>query len=162
MSSLAYDSILEGLPKELLLFNVPVTQTAVSGSYYVDCRPVSQISENGPIEFSVPGNADYIDIKKSLLYAKVRILHSDGTVLKAGEKVGPINNFLHSIVSQVDVSLNGKLFSSSDGATYAFKTYIQNLLNYGQDAKSTQLQSCLFFKDDAAYMDVNDPGGANT
>ena len=69
MSSLAYDSILEGLPKELLLFNVPVTQTAVSGSYYVDCRPVSQISENGPIEFSVPGNADYIDLKKSLLYA---------------------------------------------------------------------------------------------
>ena len=70
--------------------------------------------------------------------------------------------FLHSIVSQVDVSLNGKLFSSSDGATYAFKTYIQNLLNYGQDAKSTHLQSCLFFKDDATYMDVNDPGGANT
>lgn len=162
MSSLAYDSILEGLPKELLLFNVPVTQTAVSGSYYVDCRPVSQISENGPIEFSVPGNADYIDLKKSLLYAKVRILHSDGTVLKAGEKVGPINNFLHSIVSQVDVSLNGKQFSSSGGATYAYKAYIQNLLNYGQDAKSTQLQSCLFFKDDAAYMDVNDPGGANT
>ena len=46
MSSLAYDSILEGLPKELLFYNVPVIQTAVSESYYVDCRPVSQISES--------------------------------------------------------------------------------------------------------------------
>lgn len=58
MTSLAYDSILEGLPKELLLLNLPVTQTAVTGTYYVDCRPVSQISKTGPIEFSVPGNAD--------------------------------------------------------------------------------------------------------
>lgn len=68
---------------------------------------------------------------------------------------------MHSIVSQVDISLNGKQFTSSGGATYAYKAYIQNLLNYGQDAKSTQLQSSLFYKDDASYMDVADPAGAN-
>lgn len=143
----------------MLLFNLPVTQTAVTGTYYVDCRPVSQISETGPIEFSVPGTADYIDLKRSLLYVKARIVHGDWTSLQKEEKVAPINNFLHSIVSQVDISLNGKQFTSSGGATYANKAYIQNLLNYGQDAKSTQLQSSFFYKDDASYMDVADPAG---
>ena len=162
MSNLVQGDIVEGLPKELLLFNLPVTQMAVTGSYYVDCRPVSQISENGPIEFSIPGNADYIDLKKSLLYIKTRIVHADGSILNKDEKVGPINNFLHSIISQVDISLNGKQFNSSGGATYGYKAYIQNLLNYGQDAKATQLQTSLFYKDDARFMDVTDPNGENT
>lgn len=39
-----------------------------------------------------------------------------------------MHNFLHSLFSQVDISLNGKGFPSSGGATYAYKAYLQNLL----------------------------------
>uniref|UniRef100_K1QKQ6 Uncharacterized protein n=1 Tax=Magallana gigas TaxID=29159 RepID=K1QKQ6_MAGGI len=50
---------------------------------------------------------------------------------------------------------NEETFVETGGEGY--KAYIQNLLNYGQDAKSTQLQSSLFYKDDAFNMDVADP-----
>ncbi|XP_061173663.1 uncharacterized protein F54H12.2-like [Saccostrea echinata] len=162
MTSLAYADFQEGLPRELLLFNLPLTQTAVTRNFYVDCRPVSQISENGPVEFTVPGTGDYLDLKKSLLFIKARIFKADGTTIGADEKVGPVNNFLHSLFNQVDISLNGKQFPSSGGATYAYKAYLQNLLNYGEEAKQSQLQCSLFFKDDAGFMDVTDPNGANS
>lgn len=154
MASLPHDDIQEGLPRKLLLFNLPVTQTAVSRNYYVDCRPVSQMSENGPVEFNLAGTSDYLDLKKSLLHVKARIAGDD--------VVGPVNNFLHSIFSLVDISLNGKQFPSSGGATYAYKTYLQNLLNYGEEAKTSQIQCCLFFNDDAGYMDTANPNGANS
>lgn len=56
MASLAHDDIQEGLPRELLLFNLPVTQTA--RNCYVDCKPVSQMSKNGPVEFNLAGTSD--------------------------------------------------------------------------------------------------------
>lgn len=51
----AMDDIEEGLPKELLLFHLPVTQTAVN---------VFQISETRPV-VHVPGTGDYFDLKNS-------------------------------------------------------------------------------------------------
>lgn len=118
------DYLQEGLPRELLLFHLPVTQTAVTRTYYVDCRPVSQISETRPVEFHIAGTGDYLDLKNSLLYVKARIVKADGTALIAGEKVGPVNNFLHSLFNQIDLSLNGKQFPISGSAVYAYKTYL--------------------------------------
>lgn len=60
------DDLQERLPRELLLFHLPVTQTAVTKTYYVDSRPVSQISETGPDEFHVAGTGDYLDLKKTV------------------------------------------------------------------------------------------------
>lgn len=76
--------------------------------------------------------------------------------------MGPVNNFLHRLFNQIEISLNGKQLSSGGGATYAYKAYLQNLLNYGEEAMQTQLQCCLFFKDDAFYMDVSSSNGPNS
>ena len=38
---------------------------------------------------------------------------------------------------------------------------IETLLNYGQDAKSTQIRSQLFNKDDNDHPEVPNPAGAN-
>ena len=118
------DYLQEGLPRELLLFHLPVTQTAVTRTYYVDCRPVSQISETRPVELHIAGTGDYLDLKNSLLYVKARIVKADGTALIVGEKVGPVNNFLHSLFNQIDLYLNGKQFPISGSAVYAYKTYL--------------------------------------
>lgn len=37
-----------------------------------------------------------------------------------------------------------------------------NLLNYGEEAKQSQLQCSLVLKDDVGFMDVMDPSGANS
>jgi hypothetical protein len=50
------------------------------------------------------------------------------------------------------VSLNGTLITSSMN-TYAYRAYIETLLSYGFDAKTSQLTSALFYKGEAGKMD---------
>lgn len=119
-----------------------MTQTAVN---------VFQFSETGPV-VHVAGTGDYFDLKNSWLYIKA----------KYDEKVRPVIFFLHSLFNQIDISLNGKQLSSGGGATYAYKTYLQNLLNYDEEANQSKLQCCLFFKDNDFYMDVSSPNGPNS
>jgi hypothetical protein len=72
--------------------------------------------------------------------------------LEAASTVVPVNNFLHSLFSQVDVSLNGTLITRSTN-TYAYRVYIETLLSYGSEAKSSQLTSALFYKYEAGKID---------
>ena len=67
-------------------------------------------------------------------------------------QVAPVNNFIHSLFSQVELSFNGQNFENSNNV-YPYKAYITDLLNYGQDSKNSFLQSALFYKDDAGQHD---------
>jgi hypothetical protein len=46
-------------------------------------------------------------------YVKAKLVRADGANLAAAYTVGPVNNLLHSLFSQVDVSLNGTLIINS-------------------------------------------------
>ena len=81
---------------------------------------------------------------------------ADGTNLDADEKVGVVNNFLHSLFKQVDVYLKEKQVTQAMG-TYSYRSYLETLLNYGPSAKESQLTAALFYKDTAGKMDVADP-----
>ena len=87
---------------------------------------------------------------------KAKITKANGTALDAETKVGPVNLVLHSLFSQVDVSLNERLISPSTN-TYPYRAMIETLLNYGGDAKSSQLSMALFYKDTPGKMDAVDP-----
>jgi hypothetical protein len=146
---------------ELDLFSIPATQTSVESGMYVDYHPVSSITSGAPIEFDVNATGeDYLDLSNSLLHVRAKIVKANGDDLEAASSVGPVNNFLHSLFSQVDVSLNGTLITSSTN-TYAYRAYIETLLSYGSDAKSSQLTSALFYKDEAGKMDKPNPLAAN-
>ena len=71
-------------------------------------------------------------------------------------KVGVVNNFLHSLFKQVDVFLKGKQVTQATG-TYAYRAYLETLLNYGPSAKDSQLTAALYYKDTAGKMDIADP-----
>jgi hypothetical protein len=134
---------------ELDLFSILATQTSVESGMYVDYHPVSSITGGVPIEFDVNATGeDYLDLANSLLHVRAKIVKASGEDLEAASTVGPVNNFLHSLFSQVDVSLNGTLITSSTN-TNAYRAYIETLLSYGSDAKSSQLTSALFYKDEA-------------
>jgi len=131
--------------------------TSVERIYYDEQRSASQLSGNAPIEFNIAAqnSLEYIDLKRSKIYVKARIKHANGDSLKPIEYVGPINNFLHSMFSQVDVTLQNKLITSTT-THYPYKVMIQNLLYYGTDAKKSQLTSQLYLKDVAGQYDNND------
>ena len=71
-------------------------------------------------------------------------------------QVGVVNNFLHSLFKQVDVFLKEKQVTQAT-STYAYRAYLETLLNYGPSAKDSQLTASLYYKDTAGKMDAADP-----
>ena len=124
---------------ELELFSVPPMNTSMEKAGYVVSLPVSSLNDTGPIEFNINASADeYIDLGRTYLYVKLKVTKDDGENLDVTEKVAPVNLFLHSLFSQVDVKLRDTLVTPSVN-TYPYKSYLETLLSYGSDAKETQL-----------------------
>ena len=67
------------------------------------------------------------------------------------DKVGPVNNFMHSMFSQLDVFLNHTNVSASSGL-YRYRAYFETLLNYGPSAKQSHLGSVCWSDDTAGSM----------
>ena len=84
-----------------------------------------------------------------------------GTDLAPDAPVAPVNNWLHSLFSQVDVYLYDTLVTPSSN-TYPFRAYVDTVLSYGAEAKNTQLTSQLWYKDTAGHMDSTTADGGNT
>lgn len=143
----------ECVKSELDLLALPPTQTSIEHGDWVQYKPLASLTDDSPIEFVVPGHGDeYIDLSLTMLNIQARILKSDGTKIEDSVKVGPVNNRLHSLFSQVDVYLNQRLVSSA-GNTYAYRSYIETLLNYGPAAKGSHLTSSLWYNDESGNMD---------
>ena len=156
-----HENSCECAKSELDLFSVPPTQTSIESGIYVEYHPISSLTDGAPIEFDVTASGDdYMDLTNSFLHVRAKISRADGTDLAADDTVGPVNNFLHSLFSQVDVTLNGTLITSSTN-TYAYRAYIESLLSYGPAAKQSQLTASLFYKDTAGKMDKPNPRAPN-
>jgi hypothetical protein len=111
-------------------FAVPSTQNSIESGSYMEYNPISSIIGGAPIEFDVTASGyDYIDFANNYAHVRAKIKKDNGDNLVAADTVGPVNNFLHSMFSQVDVSLNGTLITSSTN-TYAYRAYIETLLSY--------------------------------
>ena len=135
------------------LYRTP-TQNCISDSHVVEHQPTASLDSGGPIEFFIPGSGDdYLDLANTMLHVQAKVTRANGHDLDAAEPVGPVNNWLHSLFSQVNVYLNGTLVTSSSN-TYAYRSYIETLLSYGSDAKSSQLTNQLWYKDTASRMNA--------
>ena len=119
---------------ELDLFSVPPTQVSLEKGHWIDHQPVSSIADGGTITFMCPGTEDYVDLSKTILVVRAKVTKADGANLGAHEKVGVVNNFLHSLFKQVDVFLKEKQVTPAMG-TYNYRAYLETLLNYGPAAK---------------------------
>ena len=141
---------------EVDLFRVPPTQQSLERGRWIDYAPLSSVENpNSAITFLIAGTDEYIDLSKTILTVTGKITKKDGTSKLGGNdqsNVAPVNNFLHSLFRQVDVYLNGKQVTPAMG-TYAYRSYIETLLNYDVSAKQSQLSSALYYKDTAGQMD---------
>ena len=145
------------------LFSVPPTQTSILKGQWIQYNPLTNIVDSDSIEFNVTGSsAHYLDLAHSMINVKAKIVNEDGTDLADDAQVGPVNLFLHSLFSEVDITLNDRLVSSATN-NYAYRAIIESLLSFGDSAKKSQLISALFFKDTAGRMNQNNPvaEGAN-
>jgi len=136
---------------EVELFTLPPTQVAIERGYWVETFLKHTITDNGPFEFQIPPTASYIDLAKNYIFMEISISKLDGT--NADENVGPINALGKTLFKQVKVYLNNKLCMDS-GDSYAFISYLETELNYGNDAKTTHLETALYERDKSDYMDA--------
>ena len=138
------------------LFTVPPTQLTVEDGYAVDYHPIANI-DSGPIEFFVSGSGtEYIDLAKTYLQVKAKVVKADGTPLTATDKVAPVNLFMQSLFSQVDVSLNEKIITPSM-PTYPYRAYADVMLNYGPASLKSLYTMSLFHRDTPGKMDITEP-----
>lgn len=141
---------------ELDLFALPSTQTSIESGQWIHYKPISSLSDDGPIEFQVPGTGDdYIDLSHTMLYIKAKITSPDSNAIKEQTHIAPVNNWLHTLFNQLDVYLNQKLVSPPNN-TYAYRAYIETLLNYGPAAKESHLTCGLWYEDTPHKMDATD------
>jgi len=97
----------ECLTGSLDIFALPPTQVALEGAETIVYKPTTSIESDSALEFAIPATSeDYTDLQKTLLYVKASILREDGTRALEADNVGPVNNWIHSLFSEVSISLN--------------------------------------------------------
>ncbi len=147
----------QGHQECLALFRPKPIDTSIEKVEYVEYRPVSAINRNNVIEFNVDGNgSNYINLRSTKLYVKARILHKNGTPVSLEDKVAFVNLTLCSLFKQCNISLQHKLISSCLSTHYAYHGFLSTLLCFSEDAKESQLQSQLYYKDTAGFLDSTD------
>ena len=127
---------------------------------YVEYHPLSSITDSGPIEFDVSSSGqNSLNFTNTQLLDKANITRGNKDDITDADHVGGVNLFLHSLFQQVDVSLNDVQVSYSAG-TNPYRAYIESLLSYGPQAKTSQL-TALYYKDTAGNMDFPNQEHAN-
>jgi hypothetical protein len=107
------------------------------------------------LEFAIPGdNEHYIDLNVHLK-VKGKFTKLDGANVAIDDRSTGVNNLLHSLFSQLSVILNGVSVTPSEDL-YHYRSYLETLLTYGQDASKSHLTNCFW------YVDVALSGGDAT
>jgi len=121
----------------------------------VEYHPISSLVNRALIDFDIPSSGEqYIDMNNIQLYVRAKIIRPGaGNNITEDTTIASVNLLLHSLFSQVDISLNGTLIFNSTN-TYPYRAMLETLLSYGSDAKASQLTSEMYYKDDSGRMDV--------
>ena len=140
----------------LNLFEPVDTDTRYQSLEYIEYRPINQVLDNGALEFNIPAQTSaYMDLKRSVLCIKARLVDKNNTPLDPNVTVGPVNVPLHALFSQIDVSFQQTLITQY-GLLYPYKSYIETILKTNESMQKGTLTSQLFSKD-TNNVDTNDP-----
>ena len=84
-------------------------------------------SDTAPIEFEIKGQRDeYVDLSQTYVQLLYKFTKDNGGVLTGWTGIStPVNNIVHSLFSEIDLSLNGKVFTPGTD-TYPYKAYLEN------------------------------------
>ena len=150
--ALLHQSSCEGTKSELDLFGVPPTQTSVKHGYWEQKGLTSTLTDK-PYEFAVSGaEDDYIDLFNTYLLVEAQIVNTDGSNLDPDADVGPVDLWMHSLFSDVSISLSEKLVSPPT-SMYPYRAYIEPILSYGPAAKESELMGVMLYNDTPGQQD---------
>ena len=124
------------------LFSIPKTDTSIHSYRMVTVHPISRSIT--PIEFNIPGGRDHIDLTRSYFRMELKLKLANGGNIADANAVFPAPNLFHTIIKQPVVTLNGTTVSEQTD-TYAYKAFLETIMNYDQEAADTYLQMQGFY-----------------
>ncbi|XP_069068403.1 uncharacterized protein F54H12.2-like [Pleurodeles waltl] len=146
---------------ELDLFSLKPTQTSIENSFFMEVSPMAALTPLAPTEFYVSGSNDmYLDLNNTLLHLVCKITKANGADIEDDARVAPITYPIATMFNQVDINLGDRLVTQSDNM-YAYRAYIESILNYSFDVLDTKLSAGLFYKDTEAHFENTALDGGN-
>ena len=127
-------------------------QTDIDHDYFSELTPRNTIIKNNPIVFQIEPSTDFIDPSRTELKLTLSLTDNDGNHIASEPAISPINNIVHSIFSQVSVSLKNTVISHPN-ANYGYRSYLENLLNFSTESKKTWMTQEGFFMDETDKFD---------
>ena len=102
--------------------------------------PISPFTTGiNPVDFQIDPQEDFVDLSRSYFEIQWTVKKSDGGNTANADRTYFVNNLAHSLFKQISVRLNGTLISPQTD-TYAYKAYLETLLNYNRDDGDTILK----------------------
>ena len=132
-------------------FGAAVPQLELQESYQDEISPLGDIRQ-GPIEFNIIGNDDFIDLSATTLHLTAKITKADGTAYDDKAEVAFTNNVLHSLFSDVIFTINDTIVEGGE-MQYSMKSMISTLFTYSSDTVKNQLFAAGYVRDDAGKAD---------
>ena len=87
------------------------------------------------------------------------IMYSTKRYNKKFAKVAPINHFMQSMWKDIEIKMNGTVVTKNANLEYPIRTYLENLLYYGNDAQKTHMSTEMWDPD--IYVDEDNPESWN-
>jgi hypothetical protein len=134
------------------LFVLPPTQLTVEKNIQTEHRPISVVTDSrSVIQFELNSALDeYIQLRDTLIKIKLKInikrSDNDDVTEMDWKKICPVNYFLHSLFSNVQVEIGGKPIMITPH-TYPYKAYFDATLGYTRDARNSYLSAAMYFND---------------
>ena len=138
----------------------------VEDSFLEDHHPIGfSPSTTDSLEFFIRGTEHWIDFSKSYVCLEGDIQGTSDKHVTDGDSTSPLKagttdpqffveqNFLHSIFSSVDVTVNDTAVSFNN-ANYPYIAYVQNICNLTRDQRSTSGSLCLWAETDDARKEL--------
>ena len=142
-------------------FDVPPTQTAVEKSYFSEYQPLTSLHDGSTIDFYIPASTDdYVDLQSTRLYLKCQLALRNGTLVPDEQHPAPVNDLFNSLWSNVELILNDRLVSHSNGM-HGYISMISHLIHDSEESLQSERSMRLIFKDTPNQMDATEPRQSN-
>jgi hypothetical protein len=139
----------------LALFAPPAANAGVEHVEEVVYRPTSQLTtHNSCVDFYIPPSPKYIRLDSVSVAVQLQIVTRDGTPVGKGENVTLTNHPIASLFNNLEVRLNGVDCNKFPAPFYSYKSYLDTLTGYGEEAKKSWCEAMMFAQEE---RDMDNP-----
>ena len=139
----------------LALFAPPAANDGVEHVEEVVYRPTSQLTtHNSCLDFYIPPGPKYIRLDSVSIALQLQVVTREGIPPGPKENVTLANHPIASLFNNLEVRLNGVDCNKFPAPFYSYKSYLDTLTGYGEEAKNSWCESMMFQQE---VLDMDNP-----